>query len=207
MLKIKTSMKSKKIDFNDEKTLVKELKKYNEDAFDFFVLKYQKIIISYVNKLVNNKDEAWNISQEVFISVFRNIKNFREDSSIKTWLFKIARNYTINRLKYLSVRKTSKHSYIDDIKEKYPNYEIKTSKNPFNSLTKKEEIIFLEKALNELPDKDREIIILKDLNELNYEEIGDILDISLSAVKSRLFRAREKLKKVYQNISGGKYER
>jgi RNA polymerase sigma-70 factor (ECF subfamily) len=194
-------MKTKfKPNFNDEKILIKELKKFNEEAFDFFVLKYQKMIISYVNKLVNNRDEAWNISQEVFISVFRNINKFREESSLKTWLFKIARNYTINKLKYLTVRKSGKHSSIEYLKEKYPNYDIPISENPFTKLKRKEAIDLLNLALSNLKEKDREIITLRDLNELNYDEISEILNLSLGTVKSRLFRAREKLKISYEDI-------
>ena len=110
-------MKIKYSKFNDEKFLIKELKKFNEEAFDYFVIKYQNMIISYINKILNNQDEAWNISQEVFISVFKNINTFREESSLKTWLFKIARNYSINRIKYLSVRKVNKHQSIEQKKE------------------------------------------------------------------------------------------
>ncbi len=194
-------MKSKfKPDFNNEDILVKELKKFNEDAFNFFVLKYQRMIISYVNRLINNKDEAWNISQEVFISVFRNIDKFRGESSLKTWLFRITRNYTINKLKYLNVRKSNKHSSIEYIKERYPNYDLPVNENPFTKLKKKEALELLDLALSNLKEKDREIIILRDLNELNYDEISKILDLSLGTVKSRLFRAREKLKKSYKNI-------
>jgi len=190
------SRKNKK--FENEDYLIKELKKFNEKAFDYFVLKYQEIIISFVNKYLNDKDEAWNVSQEVFISVFRNINDFRNDSSLKTWLFKIARNYALNRLKYLKVRKKNKHSYIDDIKEKYPNYEISITETPFIKLKKRETVKLLNEAIGKLSDKDKEIIILRDLNELSYDEISEILNVSLGAVKSRLFRARENLKKIYE---------
>ena len=189
-------MKIKYSKFNDEKFLIRELKKFNEEAFDYFVIKYQNMIISYINKILNNQDEAWNISQEVFISVFKNINTFREESSLKTWLFKIARNYSINRIKYLSVRKVNKHQSIEQKKENYPNYDISISENPFVKLKKKEEKELLDKALDKLKEKDKEIIILRDLNELNYDEISEILEISLGTVKSRLFRAREKLKEI-----------
>jgi len=188
------------MNFNNEELLIKELKKFNEEAFNFFVLKYQRMIISYVNKLINNKDEAWNISQEVFISVFRNIDKFRGESSLKTWLFRITRNYTINKLKYLTVRKVNNHNSIDAIKEKYPNYDIPVSENPFTKLKKKEALELLDMALLSLLEKDREVIVLRDLNELSYDEISEILGLSLGTVKSRLFRAREKLKKSYESI-------
>jgi RNA polymerase sigma-70 factor (ECF subfamily) len=198
-------MKSKmNINFNDEELLVRELKKFNENAFNFFVLKYQGMITSYVNKLINNKDESWNISQEVFISVFRNINTFRGESSLKTWLFRIARNYTINKLKYLKVRKSDKHNSIDNLKEKYPNYDIPMNKTPLKNLENKEELMLLELALMNLNEKDREIIVLRDLNELNYDEISEILGISLGTVKSRLFRARDKLKISYDFVSESK---
>lgn len=192
------------INFNDEELLVRELKKFNENAFNFFVLKYQGMITSYVNKLINNKDESWNISQEVFISVFRNINTFRGESSLKTWLFRIARNYTINKLKYLKVRKSDKHNSIDNLKEKYPNYDIPMNKTPLKNLENKEELMLLELALMNLNEKDREIIVLRDLNELNYDEISEILGISLGTVKSRLFRARDKLKISYDFVSESK---
>jgi len=187
-----------KYNFKNEETLVSELKKFNEDAFNFFVLKYQKMITSYVNKLINNQDEAWNISQEVFISVFKNIDKFRAESSLKTWLYKIARNFTINRIKYLKVRKSDKHNSIENTKEKYPNYDIKVNENPLSNLQIKESNELIQKVLSSLKPNDRDIIILRDLKELNYDEISEILEVSLGTVKSRLFRAREKFKLEYQ---------
>jgi len=184
--------------FNDEEILIVELKKFNEDAFNFFVLKYQRMIKSYIYKMINNQEEAWSISQEVFISVFKNINKFRAEASLKTWLFKIARNFTINRIKYLRVRKSDKHNSIDATKEKYPNYDIEISENPFSNLEKKEEKASVHLALSKLKDGDREIITLRDLEELNYEEISEILGIGLGTVKSRLFRARERLKVAYK---------
>jgi len=186
------------INFNNEEVLIHELKKYNEKAFDFFVLKYQKMITSYINRMINNSDEAWNISQEVFIAVFKNIKEFRAESSLKTWLFRIARNFTINRIKYLTVRKTNKHNSIENTKEKFPNYDISVGESPLLNLQKKENVELIHLALSKLKENDREVITLRDLEELNYDEIAEILELSLGTVKSRLFRAREKLKVEYQ---------
>lgn len=186
--------------FDDEKVLVKELKKFNEKAFNYFVTKYQKMIIGYLNHFFKDKSEAWNVSQEVFIAVFKNIHQFREDSSLKTWLFRIAHNQAINRLRYLKRRKSDKHNSIDEMKEKYSNYDISWIDDPLDKIQTKERDNFLKLALNYLDEKDKEVITLRFFSELNYEEIAEILNISVGTVKSRLFRGKQRLKTTYLEV-------
>ena len=183
--------------FDNEDILVRELKKYNEKAFNFFVIKYQKIIIGYLNKFLRDESEAWNISQEVFISVFKHIDKFQENSSLKTWLFRIAHNQAINRLRYLKSRKSKKHNSIDEIRESYPHFDIAWIDDPLNNIQNVEKINFLNLALEYLDEKDREILKLRYFSELNYDEISEILDISIGTVKSRLFRGKKRLKDIY----------
>ena len=183
--------------FEDEEFLIKELKRYNEKAFNYFVIKYQKMIIGYLNKIIRDEAEAWNISQEVFIAVFKNIDKFQGNSSLKTWLFRIAHNQAINKLRYLKSRKSKKHNSIDELKEKYPNFDITWLDDPLENIQNKEKINFLNLALDYLDEKDRDVIRLRYFNELNYEEIAEILNISNGTVKSRLFRGKKRLKEIY----------
>ncbi len=195
----------KNVKFDDEKILIRELKKQNEKAFDYFVRKYQNLVISYISTIINNYEESWNISQEVFISVFRNINTFLENSSLKTWLLKIAHNYALNKIRYMTVRQFKNHDSVDDIKEKYPNFEIETEDNPLEKLNKKELETLMEKALSLLDEEEKELILLKFINELSYEEIVEITGCNIGTIKSKLFRIKTKLKENYLSL-GGNYE-
>ncbi len=188
--------------YENEDTLIKDLKSYKEEAFNFFVKKYQNLVLSYVYSIIKTQDEAWNISQEVFISIFRNIKTFQGTSSIKTWMLRIARNYTINRIRYLNVRKQNSHQSIDQKKEENSNYELPSDESPLFKFSKKESNDLLLKALQILDDDEREILVLHFINEISYEEISEITSMQLGTIKSKIYRAKKRLKEKFIELGG-----
>ncbi|MBN2694628.1 sigma-70 family RNA polymerase sigma factor [bacterium] len=188
--------------YENEAVLVKDLKNYKEEAFNYFVKKYQNLVLSYVYSIIQNQDEAWNISQEVFISIFRNIKNFQESSSIKTWMLRIARNDTINRIRYLKVRKQNSHQSIEQKKEDNGNYDLPSNESPLFKLSKKDDQKRLNEALQILDEEERELIVLHFINEIPYEEISQITSMQIGTIKSKIHRSKKRLKDRFIELGG-----
>lgn len=147
--------------------------------FNLLIDKYSDKVYSYFLKLIQDKDEAMSLTQETFYKVYKGIKNFDLNKDFFPYLIKIARNEGINFLnKY---KRFEKLSYNDALNyEKKENFDIK---------------IILDEALKRISKEDREIILLFYMEGLSYEEIAEVLNISIDNVKVRLHRAKENLRK------------
>ncbi|MFS0864690.1 sigma-70 family RNA polymerase sigma factor [Fredinandcohnia sp. 179-A 10B2 NHS] len=144
---------------------------------------------------VKDHSLAEDIVQEVFISCYRNLEGFRYESSYKTWLVKITINKCKDALKRWSFRNLIYKEKIDD-----SQYEIDT---PEDKMISKLEDIYISKQVLQLPLKFREVIILYYYQELSIEEISQVMNIKVNTVKTRLYRARVKLK---ESMEGSEYE-
>ncbi|MGQ9845840.1 MAG: RNA polymerase sigma factor, partial [Caldisericia bacterium] len=151
--------------------IIKEVKKGDKEMFGLLIEKYSDKVFSYFIKFLGDRDEALNLTNEVFYKAFRGIKNFNENKDFFPWLIKIARNEGIN-----FIRKN----------RNYEEHDIDSFEDESNF----ERDIILEDALKKLNENDREIILLFYQQDLSYEEIADILNISLENVKVRIFRAK-----------------
>lgn len=159
--------------------IIKEVKKGDKEMFGLLVEKYSDKVFSYFIKFLGDRDESLNLTNEVFYKAFRGIKNFNENKDFFPWLIKIARNEGINFIR------------------KNRNYEERDI-DSFEDDSNFERDIILEDALKKLNENDREIILLFYQQNLSYEEIANILNISLENVKVRIFRAKEKLRKLLE---------
>ena len=174
----------------NDRELVRRVKEGEISAFAILVEKYEKEIFEYCYFLLNDREEAFDMTQETFLKAYTNIKTLRREEDFKFWIRRIARNSCFKRIKKIRKEK--------DI--------IKTQKEDTISLDsyviKKEREEKVKRALNKLPEKMREIIILRDIEGLAYKEIKEILNIPMSLVKVRLFRARNLLKKILEEEDG-----
>lgn len=164
----------------DEKELIERLKKGDIAAKEYFVRKYQNLIFNAIFQILRDRDLSMDALEETFIRAFKYIKNFRGESEISTWLYRIAMNTMKDQ-----VRKANRHQTLDEnmVQDKMPSE---------YSLEDKKKIIW--EALIKLDEKDREIVTLVDINGLSYEQAAFMIDIPVNTVRSRLFRARERLK-------------
>ncbi len=172
---------------------VKRAKKGDIDAFEAIVKAYEKKIYNLALRYVNSNEDACDISQEIFIRIYKKISSFKEESSFSTWVYRVAVNACIDH-----IRKNKKNNTIslhkDNDDEDDEQIEIAdTSYSPEIVYDKIELRESIKKAFNYLSEEHRQVIILRDINGFNYDDIGRILDISEGTVKSRIFRAREKL--------------
>lgn len=184
-----------------EETLFVSRLRANEDAaYDELVREYHSSLYHVAQRMLNDPGEAADVTQDIFVKVFRNIGRFRGQSSLKTWLFKIAMSEILNRLRWAKRRFRQKTVSLDQtpVDGDVPANPVQISDgglSPEAALQKKEREEAIQAALDKLPRKYRSIIVLRDIQGFSYEEIAQIHGISIGTVKSRIARARAELKK------------
>ena len=172
-------------ELSDEKLVEKSLAGA-ETAFELLVQRYYKRIISIIYQIIGNIQDAEDIAQEVFIKVYRNLNSFNRKAEFSTWLYRIAVNTTYNCLK-----KQKRHLPLDYIQRSDV-----LKKDSREELESKERQDLIRKAIERLPFKFRSTIVLKEIEGLSYKDIAKTLGCRIGTVESRLFRAREMLKKI-----------
>ena len=167
---------------------VRKLQRGETDAFETLIRRHQKTIFNLVYRMLGDYDEAAEISQEVFLSAYRAIGNFRGDANFSTWLYRIALNHATTRRKSLNTRqqRSVPIENTEPASDPHPG--------PAESMEKKEIRQRVQQALNRLDPDDAAVILLRDLQDVPYEEVARALDIPIGTVKSRLHRARQALK-------------
>ena len=188
-----------------ERTLINKILQGNLRAFQGLIEKYQNLVTHIVFRLISNFNDREDVCHEVFIKVYQNLKNFKFQSKLSTWIGRIAYNTAINHM-----RKERIPLY-DDIK---PNYDKDTDNefisaplnsvqteypNPDEVIEKKDRTELIQKQMEKLSAPYRTILTLYHLDQLSYQEIGEIMNLPEGTVKSYLFRGRKKLK---ENLVG-----
>ena len=180
---------------------IEELKQGSEQAFKRLVETYRNLVVNTCFGIVHNKDDAEDIAQEVFIEVYRSVHNFRADSKVSTWLYRIAVNRSLNFIRDNKKRKWFQS--IDDSSENKINQvkEISASKSdtPEFEMENNQRAALLYQAIDSLPQNQKVAFTLSKYEELSYQEISDVMDLSVSSIESLLFRAKKNLqKKLYK---------
>lgn len=181
---------------NRENKLIKKCTQGDIDAFEELIVKYEKTTYNIALRMLRNKDDAMDISQEAFIKVFKSIKTFNFESSFSTWLYRIVTNTCLDFLRKNSNTSLSIDSPINtedgEIQRDIPDISNNTEEIFEKQLTKE----LVHRAINKLDENHKTVIILRDIEGFSYEEVAQILDCSLGTVKSRISRARNSLKNI-----------
>jgi RNA polymerase sigma-70 factor, ECF subfamily len=185
-----------------EAAIVAELKAGSEDAFYWLIAHYNQPVYSLVYRILDDPSDAADTTQEVFIKVFRGIKSFNSDSSLKTWIYRIAVHEASNHRRWWFRHKVQETS-IEPARgngDEHPCLATKDTlvdegKSPLESIYDEELRARVEAELKALTEPFRTTVILRDIEELSYEQIAEVMDVSLGTVKSRLVRGREALRK------------
>jgi RNA polymerase sigma-70 factor (ECF subfamily) len=183
-----------------EASIVAELKAGSEEAYNWLIAHYHQPIYSLVYRIVNDPADAADTTQEVFLKVFRGMKRFNGESSLKTWLYRIAIHEASNQRRWW-FRHKSKESPIEMQEEDSGHYFsmshalVDQGESPLELLAHEEIRARVEVELRQIPEPYRTTVLLRDIEGLSYEEIAEVLQVSLGTVKSRLIRGREALKK------------
>lgn len=181
-----------------DEILIKRCKRGKIDAFEKLMKKYEKKVYSLCYRFTGNYDDANDLAQETFIKLYNSISKFKGKSAFSTWLYRVTTNVCLDELRK---RKNNLPLSLDNPQENEEGDEIylnppDQSYNPEIIAEKNDLKQIVHKGIGRLPEQQRIIIILREMEELSYEEISEILDLSIGTVKSRLNRARKNLKQI-----------
>jgi RNA polymerase sigma-70 factor (ECF subfamily) len=185
----------------EESLFVLRLKANEDAAYDELVRTFHAQIFHVAFRMLGDSGDAADVSQEIFLKVFRNINGFKGESSLKTWIFRIAFSEILNRLRWWKRRHRQSTVSLDADHGVNGNgngngYHVSDVRpTPEQALESKEQEEAIQTALGKLSGDHRSIIILRDIEGFSYGEIADVLGISIGTVKSRLARGRADLKK------------
>lgn len=182
----------------NEILLIKRSQKGDINSFEELIKEYKKIAYNIALKMLKNKEDAEDVSQEALIKVYKSINRFNMDSSFKTWLYRIVVNTCLDH-----VRKNKENPISIDqpIRSGHDEFYMDVEDNrptPQEVLETKLTQKMVMDAVNELEDDFKSIIILRDINDLSYEEISEVLECNIGTVKSRISRGRQKLKEILE---------
>lgn len=176
--------------------LVLSAKGGNQKAYAELMHRYKDSIYFMVLKMVNNKDDAMDLTVSTFAKAFENLDKYKAEFAFSTWLFRIATNGSIDFIRKKRIITTSIDNVLNDEGEEYTFYIQSDDMNPEESSIKKQQGELLKEIVNRLPDRYRTLVILRYFDELSYEEIAEQLILPLGTVKAQLFRARDLLSNI-----------
>lgn len=182
-----------------EKELLEKLKNADEAAFRFLVEKYQDKVFNTCLGFLRNVEEAEDLTQEVFIELYESIVSFRGDAKVATFLYRIAVNKSLD---YLRKKKRKKRfSFVLSIfsLEEQLNSSSVVDEHPGILLENKERTHLLFSKMDELPERQRVAFSLHKIDGLSYQEIAEVMELSISAIESLLFRAKQNLQSKLKN--------
>jgi len=170
---------------NDEDlALVRGCLRGDRQAFEQVVDRYQKPIYNAAYRIVGRREDAEDVTQQVFINAFKSLRSFNEKKSFFSWLYRIAVNESLNKLKSLASR------------EIFDETDHGHDETPDDVYHKKELQLAVQHALGRLTNEHRTVVVLRHFQDLSYDEIAEILELPVKTVKSRLYEARQQLKDI-----------
>jgi RNA polymerase sigma-70 factor (ECF subfamily) len=190
----------------DDLRLVEALREADDRAYEELIARFQQPVYTLALRLLDDPSEASDVVQEVFLKVFRNVGSFRGQSTLKTWIYRITVNEAHNARRWF-FRHRRREVELDtgsedtrSLKEIIPD----RSRSPYDVAVDREQHLMIEAALERINPIFREAVVLRDITDLAYEEIAEVLGVSLGTVKSRILRGREALR---EQLAGSKKNR
>ncbi len=184
----------------EEAALIADLKAGSEEAFAVLIAQYHQPLFSLIARSLTDPADAADITQEVFIKVFRSIRSFHGDCSLRTWLYRIALREASNQRRWWSRHKRQEitiDSPLGESEENEPSLAAVLSdkgRSPFEYAAQNELRVRVEAALREIPAAFRTVVVLREIEGFSYDEIAEVLDVNIGTVKSRLTRGRAALR-------------
>lgn len=193
---------------HEEAQFVARLVARDEGAFNELVITYQRRVFALVFRMLGRRDEAEDLAQEVFVQVFKAIDQFRGDSKLSTWIYRIAVNLCKNRTKYLSRRHANDQDDVDAMADRLPFSAAKGVS--VGGISRPDELVegmqlevVVKRAIEQIEPEFREVLILRDVEDMSYEEIAEVTGLADGTVKSRIHRARAQLRTLVEKAMGG----
>jgi len=179
-----------------EKDLIQKAKSGDQDAFEQLVLAHQNKVYTICVHMVTDREEAADLAQEAFLKDWRNLSSFQGESSFATWMYRLTTNVCLDYLRKQSRRQNISTAVSLDDEDSGWTEPADHSQDPQVHLEREERKRALTRALQELPEHHRRPLIMREVSGMSYQEIADALDTDLGTIKSRIARARERLRKI-----------
>lgn len=180
----------------EDEAFIEGLRAGAETAYETLIERFEQPVYNLVSRLMNDSSEACDVVQEVFLKVFRNIGHFRGQSSLKTWVYRIAVNEAHNHRRWFG-RHRRQEVGLEREEENCRSYQEilpDPGSSPFDVVLGNEQHELIEQALETINPIFRSAVVLRDIEDMSYEEIAQVLQVSLGTVKSRILRGREALR-------------
>ncbi|MCS3801953.1 RNA polymerase sigma factor [Niastella sp. OAS944] len=182
----------------NELDLIQKLREGDEQAFKSLVTNYQDLVFNTALGIVQNSEDAEDVAQEVFIQVYRSIDQFKGDARLSTWIYRITTTKALDHIRSRKRKKrfafiTSLFGANDELVHEPVDFQ-----HPGVALDRKEQAALLFQMIAQLPENQKVAFTLHKTEELSYQEIADVMQLSVSAVESLLFRARQNLRKLLE---------
>ncbi len=185
----------------EDQRLICALQAADERAYEELIERFQTPVYNLAWRLLSDPSDASDVVQEVFLKIFRNVDNFRGDSTLRTWVYRIAVNESHNRRRWL-VRHRRGETGLEETFEDCETRErpiMDSGETPFEFTMNREAQLLLEEGLASINPVFRAALVLREIEEMSYEEISEILQVSMGTVKSRILRGREALRRYLAN--------
>ncbi|MDP5276987.1 RNA polymerase sigma factor [Chengkuizengella axinellae] len=178
-----------------DEQLVKQIQMGRNEAYSLLVERHKNYIFTLIFQMIGHRETAEDLSQEVFIKLFRTLASFQGNSKFKTWLYRLTVNLVIDHRR--SQKKKSVVAWVDELKDKLFT---DSSEEPEAKALVKEKQELVHQLINDLPDKYRIIIYLHHLREFSCSEIAEIMQIPTKTVETRLYRGKKRLKQKWMEV-------
>lgn len=181
----------------EDRRLLFALQNGEEQAYEQLIQRFQSSVFNLAYRLLNDQADASDVLQEVFLKVFRSVHSFRGDSSLRTWIYRIAVNESYNRRRWLSRHRRGETT----LEETFDDCETRDrpltdgAETPFDFTMNREAQLLLEEGLAAVSPVYRSALVLREIEDMSYEEIANVLEVSIGTVKSRIVRGREGLRR------------
>ncbi|MEP1489302.1 MAG: sigma-70 family RNA polymerase sigma factor [Algibacter sp.] len=172
---------------NNDQYYIDQIIKGNSNAFSVLVDRYKDLVFTLTIRMLKNREEAEEVSQDTFIKVYKSLSKFKGDSKFSTWIYKVAYNTSLDRIK-----KNKKHFNDVEINE-FTEHHLKTIDNVLSNLEQQEYNKAIKDCIALLPNEDSFLLTLYYFEELSLDEISKIVDLTNNNVKVKIFRSRKKL--------------
>lgn len=181
----------------DDRALIIAFQQGDERAFDEIVRRYHRQVSNILFLMLGNREDVRDQSQEVFLKVHRTLGGLPSDTSLFSWIYRIAVNSAIDELRRKRIRRVVSLDFLADSRER--DAILKDTSAASDEVLREEKRSQVSEALNRLSSEHKAVLILREYQELSYKEIAETLKISVAAVKSRIFRARDEMKYMLKN--------
>lgn len=181
----------------EDSALIAGLRAGDECAYEILIQRFEQPVYNLVSRLVDNPADAADVAQEVFLKVFRKVGGFRSESSLKTWIYRIAVNEARNQRRWFSRHRGKEIGLEPDESDAQgpQDWLSDPGRSPYQTALDRETHALIESSLQQVSPNYRAAVVLREVEGLSYEEISEVLEVSLGTVKSRILRGRESLRK------------